>query len=251
MVLVEILGKFYKYNWVKNIKDCCLRPIKHFVFGKDNIYLVMDEIKKGRRGQRPIEVIFDVGAAIGEKTFAFLKEFPGATIYCFEPQQDRLNQLKSRLKKNQKVKLLNFGLWNKEDNLEFHIISHRDASSLLPMPKYLKMQSQEEVGMETIKVKPLDAVIKKIGINRIDFIKIDVEGAELEVLRGGMETFKNKIDNVFIEIDAWRHPIHSEHFIEIFKFMHEAGFTFLGAYGDYFFSKDENILKNYFDRPPS
>ncbi len=92
----------------------------------------------------------------------------------------------------------------------------------------------------------MDDVVREENINRIDFMKIDVEGAEKLVLQGGEETFKNKVDNIFIEISSFRHGVHSPAYIEIFRFMHDCGFTFIDKIGDYFFSKDEALLREYF-----
>ncbi len=104
----------------------------------------------------------------------------------------------------------------------------------------------KEIEKREIQVICLDDFAREQKIKHIDFIKIDVEGVEKEVLEGGKETFQNKIDNVFIEISPLRKGLHSRDHLDIFQFLYERGFTFIGSYGDYFFSKDKNLLKKYF-----
>jgi hypothetical protein len=100
----------------------------------------------------------------------------------------------------------------------------------------------------TIPVVTMDSFIEKNHILHIDFIKIDVEGAEKDVLEGGRETFQNKIGNIFIEISPSYKSLNSRDFADIFQFFYETGFTFVGCYGDYFFSKDKDVLTYLFKK---
>lgn len=245
-LLSKILEILYKYDSLRAVKDF-LRPLKHFIFGKNDIYYVAEQIKKARGDLYPIKVIFDVGAAVGDKTLTFLKEFPNSTIYCFEPQGISFSRLKKRTK-SRKNRLLyfNYGLYNKNCKMQLLIYSYRDASSLLPMQNYMKKESRNEVGKERIIVHKLDDVCGELNISRIDLIKIDVEGVEKEMLEGSINMLK-KTDNVYVEISPLRKGVHSRDYIDVFNILHEAGFTFMGEYGDYWFSKDEAVLKNYFE----
>lgn len=248
MPFVSFFNKLsLKYAFFRTVKDW-LRPIKHSIFGKDDIYWVIDEIKKARGNSHPVTIIFDVGAAIGDKAITFLKSFPEATVYCFEPQRESLECLKKRTARyKERIKTFDFGLLNKNSYVDLNITSYKDASSILPLQKYMKNQGIKEIGKERIRVMRLDDFIKQNNISHVDLIKIDVEGVEKEVLEGGKEAFKNKIDNVFIEISSLRKDPYSKEYIEIFKFFHELNFIFIGCYGDYFFSKDRGILRRYFN----
>jgi len=245
--LLKILNRLsYKYNSVATIKNW-LRSIKYFLFGKSDISWVIDEIKRIKGIGNPVKTVFDVGAAIGDKTIIFLKSFPEATVYCFEPQQESLDRLKKRTATyKSRVKIFDFGFFNKSNKVFLNINSYRDASSILSSQEYLKDQRMKEIEKREIQVICLDDFAREQKIKHIDFIKIDVEGVEKEVLEGGKETFQNKIDNVFIEISPLRKGLHSRDHLDIFQFLYERGFTFIGSYGDYFFSKDKNLLKKYF-----
>ena len=238
----KLLTKLYQYDFVRNIKDQ-VRPLKHFILGKDGIYFVVDQIKKAR-GDQFVKTIFDVGAAFGDTTITFLKSYPEATIYCFEPQKQSFDRLRRRVRKDfNRVKFFNIGLYDKQGFLDFHVASYRDSSSILPLSDSILAQGIYEVDVRKIKVMTLDVFIKKHSVDRIDLIKIDVEGVESALLKGGAETFKNKIDNVFIEISSSIKEINSAEFRDIFDFFYQAGFTFVGCYVDFFFSKDAKVLK--------
>jgi hypothetical protein len=68
------------------------------------------------------------------------------------------------------------------------------------------------------------------SIDRIDIVKIDVEGTELEVIEGGTETFKNKVDNVFIELSFVRRNRESPYWVQICKLLYDLGFMLINVY---------------------
>jgi FkbM family methyltransferase len=122
----------YQYDSVKRIKSA-LRPLKHILFGREGIYAVVERAKalSGQRG-REIATVFDVGAAVGDTTELFLKEFPRAEIYCFEPLPDSFSRLQKRVGKQGRVHLFNFGLDNTSGEAKFYVAPYRDSSSMIP-----------------------------------------------------------------------------------------------------------------------
>lgn len=245
--VATILEKLYEYDSVRTVKDY-VRPLKHLVFGKSDVYYVVDVIKRAREGASPVEVVLDVGAAVGDKTLTFLRQFPQATIYCFEPQPIARQRFEKRTAPwKDRVLLFDYGLYSENQEVFLTIYSYRDASSMLPLQKFMRTEGKSELGREKITVRRLDDCVRNLSITKIDLIKIDVEGVEKEVLEGGIDSLRNKVDNVFIEISPLRKGPHSADHIETFKLLHDAGFTFMGSYGDYWFSKDPAVLKMYFD----
>jgi FkbM family methyltransferase len=236
--IYTLLSRAFRYEPVMRLKDK-LRPAKHFFVGKRRLYKVIDlagELER-KRGREAV-VIFDVGAAVGEAAIPLAKAFPAAHIYCFEPLPDSFATLKERTAafKN-KIHYFNFGFFNKEGELDFYVDSHRDGSSLIPTSKqYRSNQAGRPEKIIKIKVRRLDGFCKEKNISRIDFLKIDVEGTEKEVLEGGPGILKNT-DNVFVEISPLRKGLHSRDYIDVFEYLHQAGFSFAGIYEDYFFTK--------------
>jgi len=70
-----------------------------------------------------------------------------------------------------------------------------------------------------VKTKTLDQVVGELGLSKVDFIKIDVEGAELDVLKSATKTLEE--NSVFLAITAYHTP---ESVQEVSRYLQEKGF---------------------------
>lgn len=75
-----------------------------------------------------------------------------------------------------------------------------------------KNENYAEVNADT-----LDNILKQNGVNQVDWIKIDVEGAEFEVLKGSIETLSGKNMSLLVEIHNINDPSHYNNVIELLK----------------------------------
>lgn len=228
--LYKFLSKYWRTELGMKVKDH-LRPIKHFLVGKNGIYKAIERVGELEKSAgRDVTVAFDIGAAIGETALPILRFFPNVTLYCFEPIPYQFERLKTRTQKfKDRTKYFNYALYDTNDEAEFHLqVNHPDGSSFL----------SGSANAEKISVvrRRLDDVVDELKCPRIDFMKIDVEGVEKEVLKGGQKTLKIT-DNVFIEISPLRKGLHNHDYIDVFEYLHQAGFSLEGVYGDYFFTK--------------
>ena len=127
---------------------------------------------------------FDIGANVGKKTELFLSL--GARVVCIEPQSNCINILNEKFKHNQNVKIVNTALGEKEDKLDI-FISPSDTVSTMSKD-FIEITSLERFKhiiwnkTETVNVTTLDNLISEYGLP--DYCKIDVEGYEVEVLKG-------------------------------------------------------------------
>lgn len=119
----------------------------------------------------------DGGSFDGATSEEFIKKQPlYSNLYVFEPSLNSFNLLKNKFMGNSKIELFNKGLWNIETTLYFN-------SSLGSASKI------EQNGEEKIETMKLDSIID----NKIDFIKLDIEGAEMEAIDGAFNIIiKNK-----------------------------------------------------------
>jgi FkbM family methyltransferase len=116
----------------------------------------------------------DGGSFDGATTEEFMKKQPlYSNVYVFEPSLNSFNLLKNKFIGNSKIELFNKGLWNIETTLYFN-------SSLGSASKI------EINGKEKIETMIFDSIID----NKIDFIKLDIEGAEMEAIEGALNTIK-------------------------------------------------------------
>ena len=175
-------------------------------------------------------VVFDVGANVGDMTFAMLEVFPKATIYAFEPCSGTHQALAERVAGSRnagRVRLFRNGFFDQATVRPLNVTSFNGANSLLGItPEYHEMNPHiEERTTEDITLVRLDDFVREQGIRHIDLIKIDVEGAEYEVLAGGRETLSTMVDAVIVEISFVRHPREQGEFIRVFEILHECGFA--------------------------
>ena len=93
----------------------------------------------------------------------------------------------------------------------------------------------------------LDDCLAELSATAIDVLKIDVEGVEKEVLQGAARALAIT-SNVLVEISPLRKGPHSRDHIEVLALLHDAGFTLMGQYVDYWFSKDPHVMQMFFGR---
>ncbi len=152
-------------------------------------------------------VIFDVGANIGDYSLLLQKYFPAATIYAFEPSHSTYQQLIEHIASANGEGLIrpfNIGFSDTEKTVELYSysIEGSEVSLLASIDQRLPTQVVEvkTASSEQIKVQTLDHFCSEQGINHIDFLKLDVEGHELSVLRGAREMLEaGAIDNMQFE----------------------------------------------------
>jgi FkbM family methyltransferase len=142
------------------------------------------------------EVFIDVGAHVGKYSLPIAKLHPDSTIIAIEPAKDTFLALMEGIRKNKIKNIipLNIAAYSTSIKLKLFVLDVHGSSTLID--DYAKYLSKRIIRIDEVDARPLDDVIEKIGLKRVDWVKIDVEGAELHVLRGfrnGITRFKPKI----------------------------------------------------------
>jgi FkbM family methyltransferase len=141
-------------------------------------------------------VIVDAGAASGLFSLAVGFFFPAAVIYAFEPSKLYRILMTRNTALNgmtDKIQISPFGLWNCEDFLAFR--THGAMSSIRKvsaLPNYLAF-------IELIQTITLDSWVKQLKLQRLDLIKMDIEGAEIEALEGANEVLRKYHPRLLIQ----------------------------------------------------
>jgi len=130
---------------------------------------------------RPGDVVIDCGAHIGAFTRVALRA--GArVVVAIEPEEANLVAFRRNFKQEMKtgqVKLAAKGVWDTAGKLPLHLSSVGDShSAVIP---------QNTAKEETIEVTTLDALVVSLKLARVDFIKMDIEGAEQKALHGARQ----------------------------------------------------------------
>jgi FkbM family methyltransferase len=161
-------------------------------------------------------VIFDCGSSIGISVLYFKSLYPSSEIYSFEPHPVAFNFLKSNVCNNNLtgVHCYNIALSGGEHSIDFFIPKQNSFINS-------KAYKDELLEYQTIKVpaKPLSEFLMQF--EKVDLVKIDVEGSELDIFADlQKEVLKRKIVRKFIiEYHSQIHPAKPtlENFLTIFK----------------------------------
>lgn len=167
-------------------------PIEILNFGDHE----KDELQMIRRFLKKDSIVLDIGANIGWYSLNLAKDVPEGCIMAFEPIPKTYQYLKKNIAINgiKNVELYNFGLSDKEGESVFYYDSTLSgAASLRDLH-----EDREKIKVKC-RVKRIDDFINGIS-PKIDFIKCDVEGAEIFVIKGGLKTIKRHLPILFLEM---------------------------------------------------
>jgi len=129
----------------------------------------------------PGDLVFDVGAHVGRITEQFLKL--GARVICIEPNPFAVKILKKKFGNNKNVTIIEKGLGEKIGESVFYICREMPQISTFSRKWKMGKFSWADWGEEiTVPITTIDSLIEKFGTPK--FCKIDVEGFELQVLKG-------------------------------------------------------------------
>ena len=142
-----------------------------------------------RRVETP--VVFDVGANVGDYSRLVRRHLPAALVYAFEPSASVFKELERNLSNTEapeRFRAFNVGLSDEEKTVELYsyTVEGQEQSLISSIDRRLPTQvvSVEVSASERIGVRTLDGFCEAQGVARVDFLKLDVEGHELSVLRG-------------------------------------------------------------------
>jgi FkbM family methyltransferase len=175
-------------------------PIEVMNFGsyEKSETIVMDALLEG------LEYIIDIGANIGWHTIRFAKRDSSAKIFSFEPMPISYSFLKKNIAENlviERVTCYNYGLSDKNANVKLFISPGQGTNASIKNVSASKKSKLVDCQMITLDEWVLNHQIYP------DFIKCDVEGAELLVFRGGKQTLSKSKPVIFTELlRKWSKP---------------------------------------------
>ncbi len=132
----------------------------------------------------PGDVVLDCGAHVGVFTHNALKR-GAARVIAFEPEPVNRECLRRNFAKEiaaGRVVVIDKGVWSSDTHLALHVGIQNSGSASV-----VGNEGGQSVGIE---LTTIDRVVSELGLPRVDFIKMDIEGAEREALKGAMQTLK-------------------------------------------------------------
>ena len=141
-------------------------------------------------------LVFDVGANLGEYTKHIMQEAKNVKVYCFEPNPKTFEKLTSNLK-GPDIKLFNYALSDSESTLQLYDYEANGSSSHASLnADVFKTVHEADTTSYDVEVLTVDAIIANEDLAKIDFLKIDVEGYELNVLQGAKKAIAERKINI-------------------------------------------------------
>ncbi len=191
--LVTFMGKRnLRYTIPNTIEPVGKELLINGIYERKTIVLV-EEILTGS------SVFFDVGANIGSITLPVAKS-TGADVHSFEPSRFTYQFLEKNVTQNC---LTNVSL----NNNAVHSVNGLDLQFYEAEEKYGNSSLSATYSQQphySVKTISLDAYCERLKIDKIKVLKIDVQGYEIEVLKGAQNLIKNKaIDTIIFEMESW------------------------------------------------
>jgi FkbM family methyltransferase len=147
------------------------------------------------------DTILDIGAHIGWYSINFAKRFPVSKVYAFEPIEYTFEFLKRNIERNHlsNVIFLNFGLSSREEEKDLYYF--KGGSAIASIENLIPHQNVKKI---KCRLRPLDAILAELEMKSVNFIKCDIEGAELFMLQGAQKTIDKFKPVILIELyEEW------------------------------------------------
>ena len=194
-------------NW----RICSTEPRGRFFF---------DDIK---RFMAPEAVVFDVGANRGQWCREILAHVStAAKVFCFEPMPAEFEQLLSNTLQDARISCYPFALSSATSRSVLYQGIHPLTNSLSQ-----EWEGQPSFPVETI---TLDDFCARLKVERINLLKIDTEGHDLEVLKGGHELLRQRqVDFILAEV-AFKTSSRLALFDAIRAYLEDFGYQLFGMY---------------------
>lgn len=190
-----------------------------------------------------IKTVIDVGAYTGSLCFGVAKSVPDVRIYAFEPLPENFAKLQGLAKKIN-LTAFNVAVGNEEGEKTFYQNSFSASSSALQMAKthVEEFPQTEETREIRVPFWRLDKHRDDFNLERSVLMVLDVQGYELEVLKGA-EAMLDNVDFIICEISVDQLYEKQASFDDIYSFLHSHGFNYCGDFDQLKSPKDNRVLQ--------
>jgi FkbM family methyltransferase len=156
-------------------------------------------------GGKPANLVFDVGANRGDRSRALARNFPTAQIHAFEPFPPTFEVLSRETAAEPRIRCVPVALSTTDGKASLHSNQSSETNSLLSTHErasdYSPPGTTGLLGNVEIQTKRLDTYCAEQRIERIDFLKVDCQGFDLQVLLGAGDLLNPKtLGAIFVEV---------------------------------------------------
>lgn len=184
-------------------------------------------------GRTSALTIFDIGANDGETSESLLTAFPAAQVIAVEPFSDCCKELEQRFAGNPRIRIENVAMGEKLGEAQLNLYSGNRMNSLLELdedPSNI-MAGFTKTGATAVRVDTIDNYCQMHRIPKIDLLKIDTQGYDLNVLRGATTMLADRnIGAILLEVNFVPMYSHQPSFVELHGFLVYQGFRIVDFY---------------------
>lgn len=185
--IVDINGmRFFDYTQLDNMyQNSMLSEIVDLVYPILGEYdsCVEGSYENGRVIVEEGDVVIDAGANVG--LFSAYASSKGAIVYSFEPNKEVAKILRKVSELNNGFQIIDKALSDKKG---IGLLGYNQSAST--MGRIIEMNNSQNEIIQEIAITSIDELVENNVIEKVDFIKADIEGSERDMLRGAKETLK-------------------------------------------------------------
>jgi FkbM family methyltransferase len=204
-------------------------------FKEESKVLLMSSVSRGF-------TIIDAGANNGVLSLEFAKMVgENGNVVSIEPHPANIERFRFNLSLNKfvNIDLIEKGVGAKAGESFISIVDENNLGKT-------RIQTEKEGGLE-IEIRTLDYIVNSNQLEQVDLIKIDVEGFEMEVLKGGFETIKKYQPKLFIELDDSNLREQGSSASEVMVFLKFNSYTSVHAESQELIDSDFDFTNCHFD----
>lgn len=195
-------------------------------------------VQKELFGSRKVHTILDVGAHMGLTAKKYAQLFPEAKIYAVEPFVPSFETLSANVQDIPAVTPLNNAVTDKNETVTLHVNKKHDTNFLLASNQAGISADKlvETVSTQDVEGITIDRLAKEHGLSRIDILKMDIQGGELNALKGTTNLLPT-ISLIYTEVYFIQQYKEQPHFVDIYQYLRGFGFELQDLYDPYYNGK--------------
>jgi len=142
--------------------------------------------------------IIDGGANVGCASVFFAQRYPEASIYAVEPESSNYEVLTLNAKHYKNITPIEAAVWNEDTFVEI--------ANPLDEKWSFRVQNSSRKSSSRIRAVTVPSLMNEAGVDRVDLLKLDIEGAEIELLDPNCKDWIDRVDVIVIELHDWIRP---------------------------------------------
>jgi FkbM family methyltransferase len=183
--------------------------------------------------------ILDLGANQGQSVRHFFRDFRRPEILSVEPARGNLEILRRRYGSHPRVRIVPAAMGETDGEAELRVYEQSEMNSLLPLEPSERVRpvgaDLPVLETERVEVMTLDTLAAKNGLERIDLLKMDCQGAEMAILRGARRMLaERRITCICLEVMFQPLYVSQAGLEEYRAFLEPHGFALTGFYSPAF-----------------